>query len=571
MKKFLSVILAFILCITFVACNNNNDDSGKKPPIDPDEEINEPSIEGENFSYIEGTPFPQFENYSEKIDYLEIIEGKVSDDLRNMIASLKAIVNSEEVSIYTRELANMPDWLSELGYKTDGTDNRVIVHENAWDLVEKYADKLNKIVIYDTEVMETLDLANTYAGLNRTLVGTYTMYMELRERGYNVEIVEDYRNQFENKYEVYNYLYENLWQDCSKRILISEATTIPGIIRSFGMTVKAAFVYLDGVKDEKSIEILEKFYGDMIAGESAVYGWYKVESQVGLVSRNGVMTYASDYLENLEFFAKASAAEAGISAPVYSAESMTEEYENIVYVSLIFSEGDNLCYNMRTIKNSIIDDPAFGTFPVTISASPAAAVLMPEILNYYYAKSNDNIGYMTGPSGLGYVYMEDLEKNAEAMEKFMKNTNRFMKYSKIPIVNNWYRDGWAVQPTDNVLDCMGQYYNDIFGVLEQSNVDAQMRENCFITNADIPYVYDKETQVEIFKQTIEAAIDEQNQYNWDQPIFLYIQGNPWTTHGMSDYKKVIDDLNTLYGDKICFGRLDETMRKEKKFFIDMQG
>lgn len=556
MKKIGVILLAVVLLFTSVAglvgCNDNGGGSGS--------DYVEPSTEGENYQWIDDSaPMVQFGEPAQQIIYLDIQERTVSDDLRQLISSLKALVNGKEVRLFTFEGSHdaAKVWLDELGYRDAG---RVTDYTDAWAVVDLFKDEFHDVVIYDPANMYTLDLACTYAGIHDALAISYSMFAQLRARGYDVEIVEDYRGDFADKYEVYEYMYDNLWNQCTHRILISMHVDYVGFIRSFGMLVKAAFVYLD-TNQSKDEELMAKFLDDMPAGESCVYGWYLSEGAgVEMGSRYGVWTYAADWLQNLEFYAH----EEEIVELEYEETftSLEDVKEDTVYVALVLSEGDNMSYNQNSCY-TIVNDPNFGDYPISLSLSPTSAVMLPEILNYYYTKANasgGNIGFMTGPSGVGYCYTNsEVWTDMDSLRKFFETTNKYCKMAGIKCVNNWTAGGgWDnITLTEDMRTLMEESMPDILCVYDQkATLTPSYNGSTLIRGMEIAYVWDINTMASNFKTQIDLSVRETERYN--EPSFVIMQGNPWAEGGsLSQFNTLVQEVEREYGDKVQFVRVDE--------------
>ena len=553
MKKFLAVFLALALCgVLLAGC-------GETDPYE------EPSTEGENYAWVDDdAPMLQFGKPAEEIVAIKTAEGSMSADLRQMIASLKAVVNGKEVRLFTCDLdSDTPiGWLERLGYTET---HNVIVMEDAWEVVDYFKDDVNGLgaVLYDTSNMHSLDVACTYAGLNDCLTLSYSIYGELVNRGYDVAVEEDYRGDFADKYEAYEYLYDTLWDQCTHRILIHFNSAEVGHVRSFGMLVQAAFVYLD-VAETRDREIMEKFLADMPAGESCIYGWYPAEGRgVELASRYGVWTYAADYLQSVEFFAH----ETEIVLPEYT-ESFTQRSDvddGTVYVAMLVSEGDNLQYVENGLYDICFSSDLLGDFPVSFSISPTMAVMEPELLNWYYEQANDNIGFTTGPSGVGYTYTSVWE-DSDALAHFFELTNEYCGIAGIDVVNNWSAvENWASHPlTDEVRSIMNAECTDILTIIDNASTTATSADGLLITNMQVGYLQTSDNVTGVFGDAIDLAVAETEHYG--EPSFVWLQGNPWTRTTMQDFYDCYNAIKEQYGDKVEFVRADELARAQRLFY-----
>ena len=555
MRKWCGLLLALVLSMGLVsACASG--------PKDEEPEVSS----SENYRWIdESAPMVQFGQPAEQLIYFDGQERTMSDDIRQLLSSLKSVVNGKEVRLFisdNTEGQRIDKWLDLLGYR-----ERTTTYEDPWQVVAAFKDEIKSAVIYDAAVMETLDLACTYAGIHDCLALSFPMYTQLVERGYEVEIVEDYRGRFADKFAAYQYLYDELWPDCTHRILISEHVDYTGYVRSFGMLVKAASLWLD-VRVEREAEMMAQFLKDMPAGEACIYGWYISEGDgVEFASKHGVWTYAADFLENIEFFAH----DTEIVKPVRSQETFTKASDldyDTVYVALALSEGDNLTFDQSSMRNLLYDDPDFGTFPLSLSLSPTSSVMMPEILNWYFAnpKTGDNIGFMTGPSGVGYTYTNSWQDHLDGLAQYFATTNKYCKRAGIEVVNNWTASGaWDTKDiSPEIRALMEANYTDILAVVDQgSNTLLTHQNGLLIAPMACGYTQVTQNMNEIFRQAIAGAVAETKEYS--EPSFVYLQGNPWTGRSVAELKQLVTEIRRDYPN-VKFVRVDECARAQRLFW-----
>ena len=80
------------------------------------------------------------------------------------------------------------------------------------------------------------------------------------------------------------------------------------------------------------------------------------------------------------------------------------ELKNKNYVSIVSSDGDNICTQFGpTRKGDMYDDRNRGEAVVGWTMSPALLDAAPQALQYYYSVAKDGDSFPAGPSGLGYT------------------------------------------------------------------------------------------------------------------------------------------------------------------------
>jgi len=116
-----------------------------------------------------------------------------------LFSSLKGIVNLTQPRIFSYEgdaFAEGPyTWLTSLGYSWNQISDN-------WSLISKYRSEISGIIVYDTNVINTVNLATTLAGSRRALVASPSQVARLTAAPYNLPILMDLRGQFTTKLQV---------------------------------------------------------------------------------------------------------------------------------------------------------------------------------------------------------------------------------------------------------------------------------------------------------------------------------------------------------------------------------
>ena len=150
------------------------------------------------------------------------------------------------------------------------------------------------MVVFDSNLPDTLNLATTIAGQRHALVAPPSLVAELTAAPYNLPILVDLQGQYSTKLAIYQALYNNYWANSTHRILIELNPSISGSVREYAIAIGAAVVWLDPrVSAENTL--LNIFFSSMGSG-TAVMGWWPDEGTgVTAASQHGITTVASDY------------------------------------------------------------------------------------------------------------------------------------------------------------------------------------------------------------------------------------------------------------------------------------
>ena len=541
-RKIASIFLMLLIAAVgvFSGCSGNKNTYIEPEPV--------------GFEWGSDVPIAKFAHHAETMDYIDM--RGFHPDLKLLMSSLKAIVNKKQPRIYTDECGyNWLDYL-EIPY---------VKYDDPYQLILKYKDELHSVVIYDPETLETLNLACSYAGYKPSLVVSYSTYCVLQGKGLNLEVAEDYRSRFDSKMEVYNYLYESVWPHLSHKVITNLNLDVTGEIRDYAMAVGSAFVWMD-VRNGEEKELFEKFYSDMVPGESAFLGWLPEGCESPMVTLNsnyGLITLHS--AENLMFFS-------GIEAEPKVRAQQTPVLENKLYVALIVSDGDNVRFMQRDMLTRWQEGQ--NEFPLTWTVNPASYLLQPAVMQYYFDRATDNTGFMTGPTGLAYHYAGEW-RDADGLKKILRATNKYCDLMGIRVLNNWNTGNqpWIEELSEEEMELYSSYYNSFLAVYDQAWMEPVVKNDLLFSSLTMPYtnVSDHVPANNEYGIMVEDGYDQFEIMGKDSPWFVSIQATPWQTEaslGMDMYdelKQVYDTYTAKYGDEIEFVTMDEYAMLQRQY------
>lgn len=502
-----------------------------------------PVVEYKGLSWPKGQVLPSFANANSQLDAINIISKGSAD--RAMLSAFCGVINKRQprVMLYTTQGVN-EKWpkLVGLNYK---------VTKNEQDIILKYKKEIKGLIVWDRKVPDTLNLATTLAGTKDALV-VNEKQLEIYSKGdFSYPIIEDYRGKFKNKVEVYNYLYDNLWDDCSKRLIVGIRATGDGIweLRDLAVAAKTAAIWLDPTKSsEKSL--LKKFFSDCTPAETYYIGWWTSEGDgVGVGSQYSIPTIPADYYYNYSIYSGTSRE---LDIPIVPAKP---KLENKYYISFTLSDGDNLQYVQHAMKTApqLWSNKNRGKYPINWTCSPLLLDAGPQILNFFYKTATENDFLISGPSGLGYTYPTDWGKNTagmDALKKYTINTNSYFERTAFNMITVWNFI------TEEQASIYARNIRSMVGFSVQERYNGQPHQ--YIVDGRIPLVttsprYDGDTNRVL--ELIERDID-----NWDgqSPAFQMPQLISWGC-GVPDVIKIASALEDKYGDKVSFVRGDHLM------------
>ena len=496
--KHLNFILIAVLSVIALSCSEKTSNEGMVWP--------------------DGQAFPQFAAPADTLDAIWCDSRRLSHEDVLMLTTLQGVVNSIQPRIFflAHNRGGRSEWVDRIGLNV-----REIPSADKFELVRKYASDLKGAVVYSTEKsIHYINLATTVAGLKGAVAVTAEQLSALDSAGVSLSVVEDLRNlPYTETTEIYKYMYDTIWKDCTRRTLLSLSPRVSGDIRDMAVATGAAVVWLDP-REEDERAVLEPFIEDLVPGESVMLGWWHEErAGIGLGAKHGISTVPSDFYTNSTVFAGAPH-EVNL-APVPKRPAL----ENKVYVALFLSDGDNVQYCEHTMCR-LWDNEERGTFPINWTLSPALVDLGPQMLNYYNETATDNDCLVSGPSGMGYAMFYDglnLLWNAsdrETIEPYTKLTQNYLEKSGIRVVTVWdvLSDEQMEAYAENCRYLYGATLED-WGRSSKVPTSTKAGKLAFLPNRP-PYTGKVEYIFNEWKDTVST-------FTGAQPVFLTAQGVSW--------------------------------------------
>ena len=460
---------------------------------------------------------PNFAMPADTLDALDIQEG-VSNDERLMFVVLQGLVNKTQPRLFLFEPAGEGKykWPERLGLRI-----KEFPIEKRFELIRKYADELEGVVLYDSSNnIHYANLASTVAGIDNLLPVTRELYVRLLEEGIKLRVVSDLtRLNFTRTTQIYDYLYTNYWKRCTHRLLVSQPPE-RGFVRDLAVASGAAIVWLDVRKWNESV-ILRKFLKDMKSGESLITGWFPEErSGVGITTEYGLSIVPSDFYMNATVYA-------GMSKSIhYPVIPKMPKLENKVYLTLFLSDGDNVQYCQHAMSQ-LWGKNGRGNIPINWTISPALVDFGPALLNYYYDTATDNDCFASGPSGIGYSLIYDSHNyvwntnSSMTILPYVQWTQQYLDKSGLRIITIWD------EINDEQRSVYARFCRNLYGLTLQDwehqpyKLPNQIQDHSLPVIANLPCYANGVDVIYSFWQDTIAKFDG------SKPIFLSAQGESW--------------------------------------------
>ena len=393
-------------------------------------------LEANELCWPEDRLLPFFLPPATPVRSLDMNTAKLSEAERVMFCTLQGIVNRTRprILLYNHNEEPQTTWPTAHSLRITP-----VAPSSPYALVKMYKDEINGLVLYSNDRCNHYsNLAVTIAGLDRLLPVTAEIRAKLVANGMDFPVVEDLTPlTMTNALGVYTYLYNNYWNRCNHRLLISERPTIP-YVHDIGAACGSTCIWLDPrIANERSL--LDKMLKDMTPGRDIVLGWFPEErSGVGEATKFGLSSVPADFFENTTVY---TAVNKPIKIPPVPKRP---KLENKIYAAVYISDGDNIQYCQHAMAK-IFEQSGRGKMAMNWTISPALADFSPMMLNYYYRKASANDCFVSGPSGLGYAMPYDAHNtryyasanSSKLITPYTQLTQRYLEKAGLRVITIW--------------------------------------------------------------------------------------------------------------------------------------
>jgi hypothetical protein len=432
--------------------------------------------------------FPAFQT-SERLNIYDIRQA--SKDIQLTISTLVGLINRPKPQVYLLFNRDDEEWLQEIpdAILQIGTtvSNDAVLH----DLLATYRPYVKGMIIYDPNLLDSINVAATMAGQEDGIVVSPEQAEALR-LPYNLAVLADLRVYcWANRTAVYNWACKHLLASASPRIVAGLHPTHVGGLRAFLVATRAFVYWLDsrrflpdfraGQQSERRLmrHILKSF-----APGAVHLGWFIDEfSGVTLASEAALPVLASDHFTNLEVWTSiqpaTSVTRADNSAnsvnstnianpaistrhanrvgarliapharhiedapvkespfapppdPVGAINRAPTRGEDAIYLSFTISDGDNLQY-MQHKMLQLWHDPARERLPLGWTIAPVIVQAAPVMAAYYLRTATENSEFVAGPSGVGYMYPSRWP--SDHLPNFLEQTGQLMQDMNLTVL-----------------------------------------------------------------------------------------------------------------------------------------
>ncbi len=412
-----------------------------------------------------------------------------------------------------------------------------------------------------------VNLATTVANIKQAIPITETLYKRWMQHGIELPVVEDLTDlEFTNRLDIYKHLYENYWEDCTKRILFIQDAAFHQM-RDLASATGAAVIYLSCASEDRGeLALIKRFFDDMTPGESILMGWNGQEKELmTTAAKYGLSCVPADYFSAPSLFGQ------NMDVKINEVPDMPE-LENKIYIAFYFSDGDNIQYNMNAMKEYWDKNTKYrGQIPINWTISPALLEIAPGMMNYYYESATEKECFVCGPSGLGYTVpintfgpnIGNNFTNSDYFSAYVNMTNRYLAATGLRTVTIW--DNLSAKQRE-IYTAQGSY---LYGLTVQhfTNGDLDIEytgvTNDMLIQQMTPAYFAKNAEGTT-KLTELGEVDKAVkylQYDGTAPVFISVQVSVWAFHDVKeviDFEQYLSDkYEAIYGEDVVeFVRAD---------------
>jgi len=345
-------------------------------------------------------------NTSRLKDSFPDTDSKSISLLYPVLTIFQGLINRKETRLWLDLGSGSVDWLAIYGQ--DGFNIPEEEETDFTSLIRRYAGELDGYIIFDPDMLHSLNVAQTWGSLENWMVITPDLEALVKSTGLTLK--EDLRSRWPGRVPAYEWAFENLFPRCSKHLIANYCVDHPSgvayVDRDFS-TAKNAFI-MDlsaAVRQRKEYRMMNKIYAQMKT-PGAVWGWHCTRDHehwaVERSSRKGLYTICTG-MPNLSVHGGIKPIDTSIPRQKKSPRKDLTAKKNKIYISFLMTDGDSM-WVMNSLQQGNWIPEKKREFPVSWGFLPLLADIAPAVYKHYIGTQQSNDYMFAGPSGAGYTY-----------------------------------------------------------------------------------------------------------------------------------------------------------------------
>ena len=381
-------------------------------------------------------------------------------------------------------------------------------HLSLEDLVLKFRDYVNGVIIYDPKLPDTVNLATVLASIDNFVVAHPSIAERLTRTG--LPVVKDLRGVFQDKIDVYNALMNLLNELNTSSLIIVRPDYVQ--IRDYAIKHRLPTVSLNPLNNTESAlldRILDTINGRLVLGFFPEGSDAEVTGVI-LLSRHGKTLIVADLAGSLSF------AEwfTHLTPPHPANPSQGIELEpGGAYASIIVSDGDNIGFLVNELATSRYWlHPERGRVPVGWTVNPWIARLAPHIAWFLYGTATRADCFLSGVAGAGYI--EPMEASLSDLQALAAEAKPLVERLGLSAAFFWPPPGYRG------VEVFSKLYNSIFVA-----VSDQLQGFPGLTMVNgVPVLYSIVVNAGNYREVLSRMVESINL----RPAFLAVVVDAWS-------------------------------------------
>ena len=357
--------------------------------------------------------------------------------LHPVLTIFQGLINRVEPRIWLDLGSRGVDWLAI--YRQDGYEIPVQEENEFAALIRRFAGELDGYVVFDPEMLHSLNVAQTWASLENWLVIPPILEPLAKEVGLSLK--EDLRGRWPDRVSAYEWAFENLFPRCSKHVIANYCVDYPFggayVDRDFTVANKAFIMDLSAaLRQRREYRLMDRIYAHMET-PGGVWGWHDTRDHehwaVERSSRRGLYTICSG-MPNLSVHGGIRPKDTSLPKQKQSPRKSCQAKKDKIYIAFLMTDGDSM-WVMNSLQQGNWRPENRHEFPVSWGFQPLLADIAPAVYRHYIDTQQPNDYMFCGPAGAGYTYTH-LHPDPHA---FLRYSKFYMQRCdlKIPYITNW--------------------------------------------------------------------------------------------------------------------------------------
>lgn len=372
-----------------------------------------------------------------------------------VLASIEGIVNKNESRLFVIDSDYSADWSTILN--ASPYQGNLTTFSNFSELIVNYMSYFTGAVVFDGDDPDEANLASPLCGVHDCLLVPNQIYSQIPGTpSIIVNVTADLQG-LSNRVQRYNWALQNYYPSCNQTAFAMHDGAVPRVLRNFIISESlftfwmVLYVHTDVPLDwggspldpdpEVDRQVFEAFLNAR-PSNTVVYGYMWPDGSnegvvIRLISEANCYLIAATYIENFPFLSRMVLPE-NYTFTQYRPETYPK-LENKVYITGIWSDGDNIQYMYNYMKPQLWDGgggEGHGAIPTGWTVNPSSITLMPYVLKYYYENATVNDCFVGGLSGKGYCKY-DYFTSQSFLEQFVEESNELYTLTDITEGRVW--------------------------------------------------------------------------------------------------------------------------------------